>query len=180
MLRKLFAPALLAYVASVVLLNFGFSDVPLIPSEVGVFSTMAILAGLVFVLLDYAQRQAGHYVLAGMVAGTLLSYLLASPFVATVSAIAFIVSELADYVLYTVTKKPFHQRVLISSLVSTPIDTVVFLAGISQFSVGTFILMVASKMAAAVFMWVYYRTKPGSVSVGYEDPMAPVGNPYAH
>jgi hypothetical protein len=55
--------------------------------------------------------------------------------------------------LYTITKKPFHQRVWVSSLLSTPIDTAVFLFWIDQIHVGTFILMVLSKLIAAAVIW---------------------------
>lgn len=157
-MKYLLAPAVLLYVASVVILNIGFSYVPLIPTDFGLLSPMAVVAGGVFVIRDYAQRKAGHWVLLAMIAATLLSYLLADPFVAVASAAAFITSELADYALYSFTKKPFHKRVLWSSAVSTPIDTVVFLYGINNFTVGTFVLMVLSKMIAAVAIYLTYRT----------------------
>lgn len=144
------------YVASILVLNLAFSYVPMIDLGFGLFSPMAILAGLVFVLRDYAQREHGHWVLAGMAAGAGLSYLLADPFVATASVAAFVIAELADYTLYTITKKPFKDRVLISSIVSTPVDTVVFLGLISGLTTGTFILMVLSKLIAAFAIWLYY------------------------
>lgn len=150
------------YMGAILVLNIGFSYVPMVDVGFGLFSPMAILAGAVFVLRDYAQRAHGHYVLFGMAGGAALSFLLADPYVATASVAAFVIAELADYVLYTVTKKPFKDRVLISSLVSTPVDTLVFLFVISGLTAGTFGLMVLSKMLAAVVVWVYYsqRTAP--------------------
>lgn len=160
MLGKLFNAAILLYVASVVLVNLGFSYVPLIETSVGMFSPMAIVVGAVFVIRDYAQRKSGHYVLIAMVVATLASWALADPFVALASAAAFATSEIADYLFYTFTKRPFHERVLISSIVSTPIDTGVFLYGIGGLTTGTFVLMVLSKLVAAVAIWAYYRTAP--------------------
>ncbi len=160
MFAKAFAPAMLLYVASVVLLNLGFSYVPLIPTDFGLLSPMALVAGAVFVVRDFAQRQSGHYVLFAMLAAGVISYMLADPFVAIASVAAFATSEIADYVFYTFTKKPFHQRVLVSSLVSTPVDTLVFLYGISTLTTGTFVLMVLSKMVAAVIIWAMYRQRP--------------------
>lgn len=148
---------LLAYVASILVLNLAFSYVPMIDLGFGLFSPMAILAGAVFVLRDFAQRQVGHHVLFGMAAGAFLSYLLADPFVATASVAAFVIAEGADWLLYTITKKPFKDRVLISSLVSTPADTAVFLLLISGLTTGTFVLMVLSKLIAAVAVWWYYH-----------------------
>lgn len=156
---KLLAPSVFLYVASVVLLNIGFSYVPMIPTAVGMLSPMAVVAGGVFVVRDFAQRKAGHYVLVAMLIATVLSFLLANPFVALASAIAFGVSEVADYLLYTFMRRPFHQRILISSLVSTPIDTVVFLFGINSFTIGTFVLMVGSKLVAAVAIWGGYKLR---------------------
>lgn len=162
---SLFAPAALLYIASVVILNFGFSYVPMIPTAIGMLSPMAVVAGLVFVVRDFAQRKAGHYVLVAMVIATALSYLLADPFVATASAIAFALSEIADYAVYSLTKRPFHQRILISSLISTPVDTVVFLFGINAFTIGTFVLMVGAKLVAAVVIWGSYKARNKSVPI---------------
>lgn len=157
MLGRLFAFSMILYVITVVLINIGFSYVPMIETPIGWLSPMAVVVGLVFVIRDYAQRAAGHYVLAAMALATLLSYLLADPFVAIASAAAFASSELADWLIYTATKKPFHKRVLYSSIISAPIDTAVFLFGISGFTLGTFMLMVGSKLVAAVVVWGMYR-----------------------
>lgn len=48
---------------------------------------------------------------------------------------------------------------LISSAVSTPVDTAVFLLLISGLTTGTFILMVLSKMVAAGVVWWYYHRR---------------------
>lgn len=157
MLSKLMTPAVLLYVTTVVLVNLGFSYVPMVDTGFGLFSPMAVVVGAVFVIRDFAQRGSGHLVLIAMAAATLLSYLLADPYVAIASAAAFAASEIADYLIYTLTKKPFHQRVLISSLVSTPVDTAVFLFGINGFTIGTFVLMVLSKLIAAMIIWTTYR-----------------------
>ena len=159
MLRKLFAFSMLLYIATVVLINIGFSYVPMIETPIGWLSPMAVVVGAVFVIRDFAQRTSGHLVLVAMLIATFLSYILADPFVAIASAAAFASSELADWAIYTATKKPFHQRVLVSSLISAPIDTAVFLFGISGFTVGTFVLMVLSKLVAALIVWGMYRER---------------------
>lgn len=157
MLRFIFTPWMGAYVLTVVLLNLGFSYVPLIETPIGLASPMALVAGMVFVIRDFAQRTSGHYVLYGMAAAALLSFWLADPFVAIASVTAFALSEIGDWFIYTITKKPFHKRVLWSSVISTPIDTAVFLGMISGLTVGTFILMVLAKLAAAVIIYFWYR-----------------------
>lgn len=150
---------ILAYVASILVLNIGFSYVPMIDLGFGLFSPMAILAGLTFVLRDFAQRQSGHYVLLGMAAGAALSFWLANPFVAVASVTAFAISELTDWGLYTATKKPFHERVLISSLIATPVDTAVFLYLIDGMTWGTFVLMFLAKMLAAFIIWLGAKSR---------------------
>lgn len=142
------------YVGTILGVNLGFSYVPMFDTPLGMVSPMAIVVGLTFVLRDFAQRYAGHHVLWGMAIGAILSFIFADPYVATASLAAFVVAEGADYLLYTLTKKPFKDRVLISSAVSTPLDTAVFLLGISGFTFGTFFLMIASKMLAAVVIWL--------------------------
>lgn len=157
MIRLLFTPWMALYVLTVVLLNLGFSYVPMIETAIGLASPMALVAGLVFVVRDFAQRGSGHYVLVGMLAAAVLTFLLADPFVAVASVVAFGVSEVGDWLIYTVTKKPFHKRVLVSSLISTPIDTAVFLGMISGLTVGTFVLMVGAKLVAAAIIFFWYR-----------------------
>lgn len=144
---------LAAYVAGIALVNVGFVYVPLMDVWGVAWPPMSLAVGLVFVLRDYAQNAAGHWVLAGMAAGCALSYLMASPYVAIASAAAFAISELADWALYTWSRRPFAQRVLISSAVSTPVDSAVFLGMIGFLSPAGLVFMTASKMLGAVAVW---------------------------
>jgi queuosine precursor transporter len=91
-----------------------------------------------------------------MLVGAVLSYFMASPAVAIASCAAYLVSELVDWAVYTFSKRPLDQRVLLSSALGTPIDSAVFLGLIGFFSVGGVLLMTASKMLAAfaVFFWL--------------------------
>lgn len=118
--------ALLIYILVIVFVNIGFSALPLIDLGFGLFAPMSIMAGAVFVARDYAQRAVGDVVLIAMFAGCALSYLMADPNVAIASAVSFAFSEFIDWIIFSVTKRPFHKRVMISSLISTPIDTGVF------------------------------------------------------
>lgn len=160
MLRALFSPAMILYVLTILVLNLGFSYVPMISTTFGMLSPMALVAGLVFVMRDFAQRESGHLVLVGMLVAAVLTFVMADPFVALASVVAFGTSELIDYLLYTITKKPFHQRVWRSSLISTPVDTLVFLTMISGLTAGTFVLMVLAKLVAAAAILFWYRASP--------------------
>ena len=142
------------YFTAVVAANLGFTYIPLIPIPGGeMLAPMGLLVGFIFVLRDFAQKELGHKVLAVMFAGAVVSYLLADPYVAVASALAFAVSESVDWFVYTVSKKPMKDRILISSAISTPIDSAVFMLMVGFFSWYGFAVMVASKMLGALIVW---------------------------
>jgi len=142
-----------AYIAAIVLVNIGFVYVPLVPVGGEMFPPMSLVVGVVFILRDYSQREIGHHVLAAMGIGAALSYLMADPYVALASLVAFLISELVDWYVYTFTGWPLGQRILLSSAISTPIDSAVFLEMIGHFSWFGFALMTAAKMLAAGAIW---------------------------
>jgi uncharacterized PurR-regulated membrane protein YhhQ (DUF165 family) len=155
----------IGYILSVVLINVGFVYVPLIPFYDTMYPPMSIIVGIIFILRDYAQREIGHKVIGAMVVGAILSYVMANPFIAVASFVAFMISELTDWGVYTFTGKPLHERILISSLASTPVDSAVFLLMIGQFSMLACITMFASKMLAALAIYFYLRNKDEQLSV---------------
>jgi uncharacterized PurR-regulated membrane protein YhhQ (DUF165 family) len=112
-----------------------------------------LLVGFIFVIRDYAQREIGSRVYAAMLIGVVLSYIMADPFVAMASAVAFGVSELIDAIVYTYTKRPMRERVLISSAASTPIDSTIFLLVLGFFDWIGLVVMVVVKMLGAVIVW---------------------------
>ena len=147
----------LGYIVLIVLVNWGFTVVPLIPILGEMFPPMSLVVGLIFVARDFAQREIQHKVIIAMLVAAALSYIMASPFVAVASLAAFLVSEFADWGVYTWTKKPFAERVLISSAVSTPLDSAVFLAMIGHFSILAVVLMTVAKMIGALIVWKMVR-----------------------
>ena len=147
------------YIATVVGINLAFAYIPPIVLFDGtIFTIGSVIAGLVFVARDYAQREVGHKaVLALMAAAGLLSYLLADPFVAIASIAAFAISEISDYIVYSKYKGDFNKRVVVSSLVSVPIDTAVFLAIISHLSALSFAVMCISKLLVVAYFVKYKK-----------------------
>ena len=114
-----------------------------------VWNIAAVFAGAVFIFRDYAQKEAGNkLVLITMVVAAAISYLLASPFIAFASMLSFVVSEFVDYLVFTFAKCDFRKRVILSSLVSVPVDTFIFLTMIQNFSTLSFIVMIVSKLTA--------------------------------
>lgn len=148
------------YIALIVLVNYAFSVLPMVQLPGGAMLPVAtFLVGVIFVARDFAQREIGHWVIAAMLFAGALSYYLADPYVAIASVCAFLVSEFADWAVYSFTGKPLHQRILYSSAVGTPLDSAVFLYGIGHFSIVGVLAMTAAKMVAALVVWWMIRKR---------------------
>ena len=150
-------PFIIAYLAMVVFVNLGFSYLPTLSTPLGPIPAMALFVGLVFVLRDYAQRAAGHHVLWAILVACGISWVLGDPVVVYASVASFAVSEMLDYAIFTITKKPFHQRVAISSLIAVPVDSALFLTLIGYASWCSIIAMSVSKFAASAVLYVIYE-----------------------
>lgn len=147
-----------AYILTIVAVNIGFSFIPPINLGFGMFAPMALLVGAVFIIRDFAQRDLGpHLVLLPMAIGIFLSYIMADPYVALASAAAFATSELLDWAVYTITKRPMRERILISNSIAIPVDSVIFLGLVGIFTFPTFLIMCASKAAATAIVWFWPR-----------------------
>ena len=148
------------YVALMPLINWSFAAVPTatIPDSLGggQFQPLAIITGLVLVVRDFAQREVKHWIFAAMLIGLALSTLTSDLTVVVASGAAFLVSETADWAVYTFTKRPLSQRIMLSSAVGAPIDQIVFLGLASLvvpgiFAWGTVVTGIMSKLLGA---WV--------------------------
>lgn len=134
------------YLLAIVAINIGFEYVHPIKLPNGdIWPPMSLAVGAIFVLRDYAQREIGHRVLLVMLLGAALSYVMASPFLAVASLMAYLVSEGVDWAIYSFSRWPFQRRVIVSSAISAPIDSAVFLWAIGVNSVSAVLLMTASK-----------------------------------
>ncbi len=148
------------YILSVVAVNWAFTVVPAVQLPGGEFwPPVALVVGFVFVIRDFAQRAIGHWVLAAMLLGGAISWVMASREVALASVCAFLISELVDWGVYTFTGRTFSQRVLLSSALSTPIDSVVFMYMMKMFSPTSVALMTASKMLGALVVFLLIRRR---------------------
>lgn len=148
------------YIVSIILGNVGFAVIPpvILPNG-AVWTPVALFIGFIFVSRDFAQRAVGHKVLFAMLIGGIASYFMATPDIAIASMISFVISELFDWACYTFTKKSFSQRVLLSSLIATPIDTFIFLNLISFFSWTNLLIMTASKLIGALLVYKMLQRK---------------------
>ncbi len=102
----------------------------LIPVAPGLMAPSGVLmAGLALVLRDLVQRRLGvAYGLVAIGAGTALSAALAPAPLVVASAVAFLLSELADFAVYTpLQKRGLVLAVTASSLVGLVADSLLFL-----------------------------------------------------
>jgi hypothetical protein len=102
----------------------------LIPVAPGLMAPSGVLMiGLALVLRDLVQRRLGIGWAAGAVlAGAAISALLAPPALVIASAVAFLLSELADLAVYTpLQKRRLMLAVLASGVVGLVVDSIVFL-----------------------------------------------------
>ena len=153
------------YIGLIVLVNWLFIVVQ--PVDMGggeMWPPVALVVGLIFIARDFAQRVIGHWVLAAMLVAGVLSYFLADPFVAYASVAAFAINELADWLVYSFTKRSFAQRILFSSVLATPLDTIVFLGIMGWLSAPAVLAMTASKLVGAVMVWYLVRNRMEAAS----------------
>jgi hypothetical protein len=102
----------------------------LIPVAPGLMAPSGVLmAGLALVLRDLVQRRLGvAYGLAAIGAGTALSAVLAPASLVVASAVAFLLSELTDFAIYTpLQKRGLVLAVAASGFVGLVVDSLLFL-----------------------------------------------------
>jgi queuosine precursor transporter len=152
-------PATAVYIGLIPLINWSFAHVPTVPIAEGlgggVFQPLAVVTGLVLVVRDFAQRELGHWVFGAMVVGLAFSAVTTPLAIVVASGAAFLISEVADWAVFTFTKRPLSQRVLLSSAIGAPLDSAIFLYGANMvtpgvFAWGTAITSIVSKLAGAL------------------------------
>ncbi|MDF1719460.1 MAG: VUT family protein [Minwuia sp.] len=102
----------------------------LIPVAPGVMAPSGVvMIGLALVLRDIVQRRLGiGWAIGAILAGAVLSGLVAPPALVLASACAFLLAEAADMAVYTpLQKRQLVLAVVLSSLVGLVVDSVLFL-----------------------------------------------------
>jgi len=153
------------YIGSIVLANWMTTTFGLVSIGLGLAVTAGTFAaGAALILRDGVQTATNNItVVAAITLGIVVSYLVSDPFIAIASAVAFAVSELVDYGVFTpLRKRNLATAVLVSSIVSAPVDTVLFLH-IADFGVtwqavlGQFIIKTALAGAVAVYLMLRHH-----------------------
>lgn len=128
--------AVVGFVGSVLVANYVTTRYGFVPVGFGLAATAGTYAaGFALALRDAIQDTLGRWaVVAAIALGAALSFLVSDPFIALASAAAFLVSELADFAVYT----PLRRRsqlgdrrwaaaVLASNAAGAVVDSVIFL-----------------------------------------------------
>jgi uncharacterized PurR-regulated membrane protein YhhQ (DUF165 family) len=153
------------YIASIVLVNWMFTAIAPWPTPLGDLYLATFVVGFIFVLRDYAQRETGHYILFATAAAGVLTWFMVDPAIAVASITAFFLSETADWAVYSILRRPLSQRILISSLIALPLDTLAFLHLAGFLTPAAFMTEIASKAAGVVFVWYLLRLRDRKLAI---------------
>jgi queuosine precursor transporter len=156
-----------SYMAFIVLVNWLFVPDHLIEGVtqwstntwMGTLYLANVIVGFVFVLRDYAQREIGHKVLLATLLAGIPVYYLAGPGLAAASLIAFALSEMTDWGVYSFTKRPLQSRILMSSVLAVPVDTLAFQHLAGYLTPAAFVTEVMSKALGVAIVWYLLKLR---------------------
>jgi uncharacterized PurR-regulated membrane protein YhhQ (DUF165 family) len=149
----------IAYIAAIVGVNWMFLALPAVATTFGDVYYANFVVGAIFVLRDYAQRQISHFILLATLLAGILTYYVVDPAIATASLIAFLLSESVDWAIFSFTHRPLQERILLSSLLSAPVDTLAFQYLADYLSPAAYSLEVASKLLGVLALWWLIRSR---------------------
>ena len=162
---------LIAYALTIALANVLIALFGVVPVGFGLLAPAGVYAaGLAFTLRDLVQEKLGRrWTLAAILLGALLSALL-SPQLALASGVAFLVSEAADFAVYT----PLRQRswllgATLSNVVGAVLDSALFLSlafGSLAFFWGQVVGKLEMTALAVALWWLVRQRRRAPVEVG--------------
>jgi hypothetical protein len=155
------------FIGCIVAANWAIAQFGIIPVGFGLMAPAGVLfVGLTFTFRDLAQDRLGRWWIVGaVVLGAALSYLV-SPVFALASGVTFLVSELADFLVYTPLRdKHWLGAVAASNTVGLVVDSILFLLlafGSLDFIAGQIVAKGSMTIAAIIVLGVLR----GSLSLG--------------
>ena len=153
------------YVASIVLVNWMFTAIAPWSTPMGDLYLANVVVGFIFVLRDYAQREIGHYILFATAVAGGLTWFMVDPAIAAASITAFILSETADWGVYSFLRRPLSQRILVSSMIAVPLDTLAFQYRAGYLTPAAFVTEIASKAVGVVLVWYLLRARDRKLAI---------------
>ena len=153
------------YVVSIVAVNWMFTAIAPWTTPMGDLYLANIVVGFVFVLRDYAQREIGHSILVATALGGVLTWFMVDPAIALASITAFILSEAADWGVYSFLRRPLSQRILYSSLIAVPLDTLAFQYLAGYLTPAAFTTEIVSKAVGVFLVWYLLRLRDRKLAI---------------
>ena len=156
--------ALAGYIATIFAANWAIVTFGFVPVGFGLLAPAGVyFAGLAFTLRDATQEYLGkRYAVLAVIAGASLSALV-SPQFALASGVAFLLSELADFAVYTPLRaRSWLAAVLASNVVGLVIDSALFLYlafGSLDFLIGQVVGKSWMTLLAVVLIGMYRATR---------------------
>jgi uncharacterized PurR-regulated membrane protein YhhQ (DUF165 family) len=148
----------IGYLLTIVAANAAVQRFGFVPVGFGLMAPAGVFAaGLSLSLRDGTQDRLGRrWCVAVIVAGAALSFLLGSGRIAVASGVAFLLSELCDYAVYTPLRERGRKRaVFLSNVVGAAVDSALFLLiafGSVQFFAGQMVGKVEATIAVVAVM----------------------------
>ncbi|MDX2164832.1 MAG: hypothetical protein SFW07_05375 [Gammaproteobacteria bacterium] len=158
--------ATLCYVVFIIAVNSSYIYFPFVTVFHTPFSSGDFLVGAIYIFRDFAQREIKHYVILAMMLGVVISYCFADKTMAVASVCAFTVAETIDWAIFTFTGKPLSQRLVLSSAISAPADSFVFLALYGPLNLAGVFVLTLSKVSGVMLVWyVWKKRQPKSTAI---------------
>ena len=114
------------YLGSIILGNIMVHSLGLVTVLGLTFPAGAIAVGLTFSARDFVQERYGKIGCWGWMLTASAITLAFNQQLALASFCAFFLAELSDWFIYTKTRGSFKKRLMLSNLISTPLDSLVF------------------------------------------------------
>ncbi len=114
------------YLVSIILGNILVNSLGLVTVLGLTFPAGAVAIGLTFSARDFMQDRYGKFGCWGwMLVASLITFFYNQQ-LALASLSAFFIAEFSDWLIYTRTKGSLEKRLILSNLISTPLDSLVF------------------------------------------------------
>jgi hypothetical protein len=155
-------PYLILFIATIFCANWAIQAYGLVPVGPGLIAPAGVyFAGLAFTFRDLAQERVGRrWIVAAIVVGAVISGLVSTKF-ALASGIAFLVSELLDFAVYSpLRKRNWIGAVVASNIVGLVADSIVFLMlafGSLQYLPGQIVGKAWMTLLAVAVLWLLRR-----------------------
>lgn len=153
------------YVAAIVAVNWMFTAIAPWSTPLGDLYLANVVVGFIFVLRDYAQREVGHYILFATAAAGVLTWFMVDPAIAVASITAFVLSETADWGVYSFLRRPLSQRILVSSMIAVPLDTFAFQYLAGYLTPAAFATEIVSKALGVMIVWYILRARDRRLAI---------------